>query len=213
MAPMSRRSNGAGTVFIKHGNYYGRWYAPDGGRTNRKLGPVRRPGTAAGLARAQAEKRLRELMDCVHSTSNSEVTVGTAGQALMASLEARGCARSHLQTVESHLRVHLVPFFGDRALDRLGEDDVTRLLVRLRRTGRAPKTVRNVASTLHSVFELARRRRWVDANPCKLVDLPAAKPTKDVRYLRQEELAAVLDDGVPDDEWGSSSGRCISSPR
>jgi len=72
MAPMSRRSNGAGTVFIKHGNYYGRWYAADGGRTNRKLGPVRRPGTAAGLTRAQAEKRLRELMDRVHSTSNPE---------------------------------------------------------------------------------------------------------------------------------------------
>src|SRR4051794_15379498 len=62
MAPMSRRSNGAGTVFIKHGNYYGRWYTPAGGRANRKLGPVRRPGTASGLTRAQAEKRLREMM-------------------------------------------------------------------------------------------------------------------------------------------------------
>jgi len=94
-----------------------------------------------------------------------------------------------------------VPFFGDRALDRINEDDVTGLLVRLRRTGRAPKTVRNIASTLHSVFVLARRRRWVDANPCKLVDLPSPKPTKDVRYLREEELAAVLDSGVPEDEW------------
>src|SRR4051812_9948185 len=139
MAPMTRRSNGAGTVFIKHGNYYGRWYAPDGGRMNRKLGPVRRPGTAAGLTRAQAEKRLRELMVHVHSTSNPDVTVSTAGQALMASLEARGCARSHLETVESHLRVHLVPFFGDRSLDRIGDDEVTRLLVRLRRPAVHPR--------------------------------------------------------------------------
>ena len=34
-------------------------------------------------------------------------------------------------------------------------------------------TIRNIASTLHSVFELAIRRRWVTFNPCKLVDLPA----------------------------------------
>jgi hypothetical protein len=48
--------------------------------------------------------------------------------------------------------------------------DVTRLLVRLRRSGRAPKTIRNILSRLHSVFELALRRRGVSASPCKLVD-------------------------------------------
>jgi integrase len=202
MAPMSRRSNGAGTVFIKHGNYYGRWYAPDGGRTNRKLGRVRRPGTAAGLTRAQAEKRLRELMATVQATTDSDTTVAVAGEALLARLEARACAKSHIETVESHLRVHLVPFFGNRPLDRIDEDDVTRLVVRLRRSGRAPKTVRNILSTLHSVFELARRRRWIATNPCTLVDLPTPKASKDIRFLRQEELAAVLDTGIPDDEWG-----------
>ena len=124
---------------------------------------------------------------------------------LLARLEARACAKSHVESVESHLRVHLVPLFGDRALDRIDEDDVTRLVVRLRRSGRAPTTVRNVLSTLHSVFELARRRRWIATNPCTLVELPARRPSKDIRFLRQEELAAVLDMGVPDDEWGSAT--------
>jgi hypothetical protein len=88
-----------------------------------------------------------------------------AAEALRQQLEARGSSRSHLETVESHLRVHLCPLFGDKPIDRITEADVTRLLVRLRRLGRKPKTVRNVFSTLHSVFELGIRRRWVAANP------------------------------------------------
>lgn len=61
----SRRANGAGNVYIKHGGYYGRWFVLDGSRTNRKLGAVRRPGAAVGLTRAHAEKRLREEMSYV----------------------------------------------------------------------------------------------------------------------------------------------------
>ena len=91
-------------------------------------------------------------------------------------LEAKGRARSHVQSVESHLRVHLEPFFKEKPLDRIGEADVTRLLVRLRRRGLKPKTARNVLSTLHSIFELGLRRRWVGSNPCKLVDLPVIEP-------------------------------------
>lgn len=195
-----RRPNGAGSVYIKHGRYYGRWYTAGGGRTNRKLGPVRRPGFASGLTRAQAEKRLRALMDEVAIPTQPTVTVGSAGVVLLAQLEARGSSRSHRETVESHLRVHLEPFFKDRSLDRITDDDVTRLLVRLRRLGRAPKTIRNIAGTLHSLFELAVRRGWVVANPCTRVDLPAVPPSGDVRFLTQDELRSVLERGVPDDE-------------
>jgi hypothetical protein len=110
----SKRANGAGMIFIKHGAYYGRWYTSTGARTARKLGPVRRPGTASGLTRAQAEKRLRSLMDTVQATVDPDRTVT--------------CAKSHVETVESHLRVHLVPFFKERALDRIDEEDVFRPL-------------------------------------------------------------------------------------
>jgi integrase len=195
-----KRANGAGTVYIKHGSYYGRWLTASGGRANRKLGPVRRPGTAVGLTRAQAEKRLRAVMDEVEVRSDPEMTVATAGVALLAQLEARGSSKSHRETVESHLRVHLVPFFKERSLDRVTEDDVTRLLVQLRRQGRAPKTIRNVASTLHSLFELALRRRWVSANPCEQVDLPVVRPGGDIRFLTHDELRSVLERGIPDDE-------------
>ena len=126
--------------------------------------------------------------------------MASVGVALLGHLEAKGCSKSHRETVESHLRVHLVPFFKGRSLDRITEDDVTRLVVLLRRLGRAPKTVRNVASTLNSPFELAVRRGWVGVNPCKRVDVPAVQPSGDIRFLTQDELRSVLERGIPDDE-------------
>ena len=134
-----RRANGAGSIYIKHGAYYGRWLTIEGGQTNRKLGPVRRPGTRDGLTRTQAEKQLRELMQTVQVTSDPERTMAFGGQALLARLEAKGSSRSHIETAESHLRVHLVPFFSDKPLDRITDTDVTRLLVRLDRLGRKPR--------------------------------------------------------------------------
>ena len=122
-----------------------------GGRPyERKLGHVRVPGTNEGLTRTQAEKRLRELMGTVQHTTDPARTVRVAGRSLLERLEARGSARSHIEGVESYLRVHVVPFFGEKPLDRIDDDDVTRFAARLRRSGRAPKPVRNIVSSLHS---------------------------------------------------------------
>ena len=95
---------------------------------------MRRPGTRDGLTRTQAEKQLRELTQTVQVTSDPERTMTIAGQALLARLEAKGSSKSHIETTESHLRVHLVPFFKDKPLDRISDSDVTRLIVRLNRT-------------------------------------------------------------------------------
>jgi hypothetical protein len=115
-----KRANGAGSAYLEHGCFYGRWVTLDGGRANRKLGPVRQPGTRQDLTRTQAEKRLRELMDTIEVTSDPDCTIAVAGQALLVHLEAKGCSRSHIETVESHLRVlRLVAALGadPRCLD------------------------------------------------------------------------------------------------
>ena len=44
----SKRANGAGSVSIKYGSYYGRWLTDAGGHANRRLVSVRRPGTRKG---------------------------------------------------------------------------------------------------------------------------------------------------------------------
>ncbi len=36
--PGTRRANGGGSIYIKHGSFYGRWLTIEGGQANRKLG-------------------------------------------------------------------------------------------------------------------------------------------------------------------------------
>ena len=196
-----KRANGAGSIYIKHGSYYGRWLTPGGGRTNRRLGSVRRPGTVSGLTRTQAERRLRELMAEIQAVTDPDVTIAVAGEALLAHLEGKGCSKSHLETVESHLRVHLVPFFGAKPLDRIGD---------LRRGGRAPKTIRNIMSTLHSLFELSLRRRWASSNPCKLVDLPPCRLAATSASSRSQSSSPFWTWAFPTTAGGCSSVRSIS---
>jgi integrase len=197
----SPRSYGSGSVYVKHGAYYGRWVTPDGGRANRRLGLMRKPGATQGLTRKEAEDRLRELIREVHAVSCAERTVADAAQALLERLEALGRSKSHRETVESHVRVHIVPAFGAVAIDRLEEEHVTRLAVKLRRDGKAPKTIRNVLSTVHSICDLAVRRRWCVRNACRFVDAPAAPEATDIRFLSQAELERVLKQGVASDSW------------
>ena len=47
-----------------------------------------------------------------------------AGALLLANLRAKGRKRSTLEVYSSHLRVHLVPFFASRPLDRIGATSV-----------------------------------------------------------------------------------------
>ena len=85
---------------------------------------------------------------------------------------------------------------------------------RLRRAGKAPKTIRNILSTLHSVCDLAVRRRWRTTNPCRFVDAPQPPETADIRYLTQPELEQrPRSDGIPTASGRASSGRSTSPPR
>jgi integrase len=202
MTTRGPRAYGTGAIYVKHGAYYGRWVTTEGGRANRRLGPVRQPGGRDGLTVKEAEARLRELIGEVRQVSNPGRTVADAGRALLEHLEAVGRSTSHRETAESHLRVHIEPAIGRIPIDRLDDERITRMAAGMRRAGKAPKTIRNVLSTLHSVCDLAVRRRWCSNNPCRFVDAPAQQVDADIRYLSRADLERLLTEGVPDDEWG-----------
>ena len=164
---------GGDSPYTKHGSFYGRWMTADGGLAKRKLGRVRLPGSREGLTRRQAEKRLRKLMDVVQAVPDPERTSEAAGQARFAQLEAKGSATSHIETAESHLRVHVLPFFKDSRWTGSRTRMSRGCLCVCADSG----AIRNIISTLHSVFELAIRRRWLTFNPVKLVDLRRSRRT------------------------------------
>jgi integrase len=88
-------------------------------------------------------------------------------------------------------------------IDRLDEEEITHMALKLHRAGKAPKTIRNILSTLHSLCDLAVRRRWRAANPCRFVDAPRVPEEADIRYLTKAQLMQVVDQGIVTGKWAS----------
>ncbi len=199
-----RRGYGTGSLNRVGGSWIGSWYAPDGRKMRRKVGPARTPGEHDGLTVAQAEARFRRMRESERPRASFErVTMVEAGAELCRRLELRGRKKSHRLTVESDLRNHITPFFSGRELAKIGPRDIERYIATKLGT-LAPKTVRNHLGTMHSVFELGMRMGWCERNPVKLADRPVIKSTETrIKFLDQAELERLLAVSYPPDAFGS----------
>ncbi|HUY58605.1 MAG TPA: site-specific integrase [Solirubrobacteraceae bacterium] len=202
----ARRDYGTGALRIYRGGWYGAWYAADGRRINRKIGPARTPGKADGLTKAQAEQKFRQMREAEGQRpaviSDRRVTMEFAGAEFCHRLELKNRKKSHRMTVASDLRNHIAQFFGERTLDRIEPIDIERYIAAKKRT-LALKTIRNHVNTMHSIFDLGLRQGWCTSNPVKLADRPTLKKTETrIQFLDQEELEKVLATPYPDDAIG-----------
>jgi integrase len=208
-AASERRTRGTGSLAIRRDAAGREWWQArvhvgDGRYRKRTLGPRRAPGGTRGLTRGQAEAALRRFLDDAHDDRapvSRRVAVREAGDALAEALRAKGRKRSTIEAVEGHVRVHLAPWFAGRSLDAWDDGDVERFVAAKMQAGLSPKTVRNVLATLHSIFELGRKRRWCRDNPVALADKPDAPRSDEIRFLDDAELEALLR-AVPDDTLG-----------
>jgi integrase len=200
VAVVGKRAYGTGSLRQKHGSWYGSWYTPERKRTTRKLGPVKQG--RHGLSKTQAEQALRQAMlaDLERPGATPQaLTVGDLGSVLSSRLERQGRKPSHVESVRYHLKAHILPLLGGEPADLLGVDDVQRLVDRLVRLGRSPKTIRNVIGTLHATLEIAVERGARERNPCRMVALPVDQRERPLRFLTQAELARVLAAEPPDE--------------
>lgn len=202
---MAKRKYGTGGLYEKHGAYYGRWRTSDGRQLNRRVGAVRQDGQADGLSRAEAERAFRRMQDTEERRppppTERGVTVSQAADALRRQLAVQGARKSYNEGCESMQRVHIAPRLGDKRLAKVSTEDVEQLAAAMLADGRAPKTVRNVVSFLHSVFEYGLRTGWVRDNPVRHATRPrrrrATDANPDLQFLTVEELEAVLR-AIPD---------------
>jgi integrase len=213
MAGVARRSRGTGSLSVRRNargveSWYGQWWV-GGRRVTRKLGPKREAGTRRGLTRGQAERELQREIDRHLATPiERDVTVSQAGERLIDHLGSLGRKRSTLGEYDSFLRVHLSPFFGERALGRIGPAEVEAFIAAKRREGKAAKSILNYLGLLHSIFVFAVKRGLTTGSPVKLVDKPerqAADP--DIRFLDEAELEALL--AVVRDDARGPTERCL----
>lgn len=116
-----RRSYGTRQLFVKRDargreHWYARFYV-GGSRPKRRIGLKRRPGSTEGLTRAQAEKKLRQLMETesLVIAADNRLGIGSAGERYLAHLESvMGRKPSTVADYRSMLVSHFVPFFGER---------------------------------------------------------------------------------------------------
>jgi hypothetical protein len=161
-----RRPRGTGSLLVQRDRsgseiWYGKWRAGDE-QVKRRIGTRRDATTGEGLSRTDAEAQLRGLMRTVRLQGNGggRVTVAEAGLLLIERLETKGRRRTTLETYGSHMRVHVLPFFGSQRLDRIGRREIEAFIRHMARSGRSTKTTLNATGVLHSIFELARREGW-----------------------------------------------------
>ena len=99
-------------------------------------------------------------------------------------------------------RVHLDPNIGSLALEKVSTAQIETLATGLLTGGRSPKTVRNLLTFPHSVFEHAIANGWCHENPVRHAARPKRRRARDARpdlqFLTVPELDAVLR-AIPDE--------------
>ncbi len=202
---MAKRSYGTGRLYVKSGAWYGRWRTGDERRLNRRIGPVREPGSATGLTRTEAERLFRKAREAEELAPRpvlaSRARLQDAADSLRRKLAMQGSRKSYLEGCESMQRVHIVPGLENAPLAAVKREDVEALAERMLAAGRSPKTVRNVLTFLYGVFEHAIDNGWCTDNPVRRAARPrrqrAGDAEPDLKFLTLEELEAVIR-AIPD---------------
>jgi integrase len=204
---VAKRKYGTGQLHEINGTYFGRWRTSDGRRLNRRIGPARSPGSRAGLTRSQAEREFRlmqlaEERDPRPAPGVELPTVDDLASTLRQRLALKGARPSYLEGCESMQRVHISPHLGPMAVDDVKTAHVEALANAMLKDGLAPKTVRNVITFLHSVFEEALDRGLIRDNPVRRATRPGRRrqgdANPDLQFLSIDELEAVLR-AIPDE--------------
>jgi integrase len=204
---MARRPQGTGSLQVRtdtggREHWYGHWRA-NGQQVRRRIGLKRPEGTRDGLTRVQAEARLRDLISetTVARRVGEALTIAEVAKRYRTMAERKGRKRSTLQDLESHARVHLDPFFCEKALDKITPEDVQDFVGQLEAKELAPKTIRNIVGTLSALFNFAKlpKNRWAVSNPCEGVEILTPEVDHDVRFLTLDELDGLVAHARPMD--------------
>jgi integrase len=99
--------------------------------------------------------------------------------------------------IETRLKRHIVPFFGDRQVSSVRPSDVRAFVANLIASGLAPGTVKATYRTLSQVLRQAALDKLIAESPCVGVTLPRERQHEEMHFLSPEQvnvLATAIDD-------------------
>lgn len=163
----------------------------------RHYATVHAPNNRTG--RKQATDALAALVVEVNSGQHLGDHTTTVAQALDAwhnhhapNVEA-GTANNYRQAIDHHITPHL----GHHRLHKLRPHHIDALYATLRQQGLAPKTIRNIAGTLHTALNQAVRWGWIARNPATQAEPPTAK-RRPITVPTAAQVLAVTQHARPD---------------
>ncbi len=121
-------------------------------------------------------------------------------------MESRKLLVPDWQSDDSHLRHHILPSIGSLRLDEVRPRHLADMVGRLRQKNKAPRTVRNIYSTVRSMFRDAAMQDRVTASPCILTKSvigkihdknPEWRPS--AVYSREEVELLISDERLSED--------------
>lgn len=92
-----------------------------------------------------------------------------------------------LDKYESALRTHLLPTFGSARLGAIARNEVQSWIIRLRREGYAPETIRGLYTLFASMMKVAEEEGVIARTPCRRIELPPIV-REEQRYLTADEV-------------------------
>jgi integrase len=144
-------------------------------------------------------------------SADERKTLAEVAEAHLAAKENGGLKRSTARGYRSVVEAHLIPFFGDRRVDRITEAMIAGFDKHLRDEGLKPQTRRNILGLLGAMLATAKKKGWVVENPASEYEKPRkgrGETDVELKYLTLEEVEAVLL-AIPDDALGRVEGALI----
>jgi integrase len=202
-----RRPRGTGSLLVRtdragRETWYVKYRVGDR-QVMRRLGLRRRPGERVGQTGAQAEAELRRLIgEETAQPVQERLDLEQLAPRYLAHKRTIGLRRSTVNDYEGMLRVHRLPFFGGRSLDRVTPADVESYICAKAHERKSQRTIAHHLDLLSAMYRYAVTRGLARVNPVERAGRPRVQAVDaDIRYLRVDELEAVLGN-VADDDLG-----------
>ena len=166
---------------MPNGKWRARWRTPDGASRSRNF-----------TRKADAEKHLtgiehRKLSGEYVDSATGRVTFGEYARSWVAAQPHRPSTAASL---ESMMKVHMIPAFGDRSFGKIRPSDVQAFITGL---PLAPTTVRTVYAKLSAIFAAAVLDRVIASSPCtRAIKLPRLHGGE-ITPMDPSEVRTVID--------------------
>lgn len=96
-------------------------------------------------------------------------------------------------TYEEHVRLRLVPYFGNRKVKSVSQEMIDNFRSELlERTDLSPETKKKCLTCLKAIFEKGIEWRYLPRNPAQFIKNPKAS-RREMEYLSESEVKALID--------------------